>query len=368
MTSIPPDKPPDDRPPDEPGEPAHLDLDDSEDQPPRTIHDALFKSAFGDPGHAAVALQAILPPRVVRHIDWTSLEARHASIVDSGFKQQHGDLLFSARLESGGGEIFLWLLFEHQSSVDYWMSRRVLELSVEILQRWHAQNPEARRLPAILPVVLYHGREPWNAPTSFIELLDLTDEQRRDLGEYLLSYRFVLEDLRTTETADILARPLDPLGRLSLMAMKHGPDREMSEQLLALHEDIRALMATEQGRLKCFMVLRYTWHVNPYLDWDALVRELVPVVSPEFEDTMLTYAQKLEKKGFDKGIEKGREQGLEKGLEQGQRALLRRQFERRFGTLPGHVEQRIEQASSDEIDRWSTRILDARSLDDIFTP
>jgi hypothetical protein len=165
-----------------------------------------------------------------------------------------------------------------------------------------------------------------------------------------------LDDLRTAEDADIKARPLDPLTRLSLMVMKHGPAEELIERLVAHHDDIRALMATEHGRIGWFLILRYTWYVNPYIDRETLVRDLVPVIGPELEVTMLTYGQKLEQKGFDKG------------LEQGQRALLLRQFERRFGTLPGNVIERIEKASSDDIDRWGTRILDADSLDDIFTP
>jgi hypothetical protein len=221
-------------------------------------------------------------------------------------------------------------------------------------------------------VVLYHGREPWNAPTSFTDLFHLSDEERRDLGEYLISYRFLLDDLRTTGDAALSARPLDPLARLGLVVMKHGPAENLIDHLVAHHEDIRALMATEHGRAGWLLILRYTWYVNPYIDRETLVRDLVPVIGPELEDTMLTYGQKLEQKGFDRGLEKGLEQGLEKGLEQGleqgQRALLLRLFERRFGTLPGNVIERIERAGSDDIDRWGTRILDAGSLDDIFSP
>jgi predicted transposase YdaD len=362
-------KPPQDASGHRPG-PGDLDLDEG-DQPPRTIHDALFKAIFGDSRHAAAALQAIVPPRVARHIDWATLEPRHASVVDDQLRQQHGDLVFSARLQAGG-EVFVWLLFEHQSTVDYWMIRRLLELAMELLQRWHARHPDARHLPAILPVVLYHGREPWTAPTSFIDLFHLSDEERRDLGEYLISYRFLLDDLRVTEDAELRARPLEPLARLGQMVMKHGPAEDLTEHLVAHQEDIRALMATAHGRAGWLLILRYTWYVNPYIDWETLVRDLVPVIGPELEETMLTYGQKLEQKGFDKGLEqgleKGLEQGLEKGQEQGQRALLLRQFERRFGALPGNVIARIERASSDEIDRWSTRILDAHSLDDIFAP
>jgi Domain of unknown function (DUF4351) len=70
---------------------------------------------------------------------------------------------------------------------------------------------------------------------------------------------------------------------------------------------------------------------------------------------MLTYGQKLEQQGFDKGVEKG------------QRTTLLRQLTRRFGTLPEPVVARIADATSADIERWLGRILDATSLDDIFT-
>jgi hypothetical protein len=95
-------------------------------------------------------LRAILPPRVAGHIDWDTLEAEHASVVDDLFKQRHGDLVFSAQFRHGG-QGFLWLLFEHQSSVDRWM---ILLRQLE------------RREPAVVPGsghpppcgVLKHGR------------------------------------------------------------------------------------------------------------------------------------------------------------------------------------------------------------------
>jgi hypothetical protein len=88
---------------------------------PRTIHDAFFKRIFSDPRHAAAELRAVLPPRIVRHIEWPTLTIAHASLVSTRFKQHHGDLMFHARL-LGGRDALVWLLFEHQSSIDSWMS------------------------------------------------------------------------------------------------------------------------------------------------------------------------------------------------------------------------------------------------------
>ena len=76
--------------------------------------------------------------------------------------------------------------------------------------------------------------------------------------------------------------------------------------------------------------------------------------------------QQAMQQGLEQGLEAGLEKGLEKGLVIGEQKLLIRQITRRFGPLPDEIRQRIEQANIDQIEEWADRILDARSLADIF--
>jgi hypothetical protein len=153
-------------------------------EPPSQPHDGFFKLVFSDPARSAAELRVILPERVSRHIDWDSLQAVHASFVDAALNQRHGDLMFSARLVEGN-EAYLWLLFEHQSTIDRWMPLRMLEMAVEFLKGWRKEHPEALRLPAILPIVLYQGATPWTTPRTLAELYDLSEQALHDLGEFL---------------------------------------------------------------------------------------------------------------------------------------------------------------------------------------
>ena len=84
-------------------------------------------------------------------------------------------------------------------------------------------------------------------------------------------------------------------------------------------------------------------------------------------------AQGLEQgleKGFHNGIELGIKQGLEngvrKGREEGEAALLLRILERRFGPLPINVKHRIASTDAETLLVYGERVLDAKSLDDIF--
>jgi predicted transposase YdaD len=324
-------------------------------------HDGFFKSIFNDPVHAAAELRAILPARVSRHIDWNGLQTVHASFVDAALSQRHGDLMFSARLVEGH-EVYLWLLFEHQSTMDRWMPLRVLEMVVEFLKGWRKEHPEARRLPAILPIVLYQGATPWSAPCTLAELYDLSDQALRDLSDFLLSLRFLLDDLRVTPDDELIVRPVDDLVRVALVVMKHVTSEHLLALLMRLADEIARLMATEQGRIGLSGIVWYIHCVHPTLDRFAILQALSPIVGPELVTTMETYEQALERLYIEKVTRKAKNEGVQEG----EQKILLRQLARRFGALPEAVTARVMRASGEELERWSDRILDAASLDDVF--
>jgi predicted transposase YdaD len=324
---------------------------------PSQPHDGFFRSIFSDPVRAAAELRAILPERVARYIDWDSLQAVHASFVDAALSQRHGDLLFSARLKEGH-EAYLWLLFEHQSTVDRWMPLRVLEMAVEFLKGWRKEHPRAQRLPAILPIVLYQGATPWTAPRTLAELYDLSDQALHDLGEFLLSLRFVLDDLRVTPDDALMQRPVDDLARVALVVMKHVTSEHLLDQLARLHAEITRLLATEHGRTGLSSVLWYIECVHPKFKRHAVIGHLKPLVGPEIAKTMESYEETLKRMWIEKHTRLARDEG--------QQELLLRLLSRRFGSLPEAVIARVRDAGREDLERWFDRSLDAASLDEVF--
>ena len=51
---------------------------------------------------------------------------------------------------------------------------------------------------------------------------------------------------------------------------------------------------------------------------------------------------------------------------EGRVAALRRLLRKRFGPLPVELEKRLAAASSDQLDRYLDRVLDAGSLDEVL--
>ena len=72
----------------------------------------------------------------------------------------------------------------------------------------------------------------------------------------------------------------------------------------------------------------------------------------------MTLAQEL--------IQRGQHQGIQQGIHQGEAAVITRQLKRRFRQVPASYLTRIEQADAETLLSWSDKILDAKSLEEVF--
>jgi hypothetical protein len=46
--------------------------------------------------------------------------------------------------------------------------------------------------------------------------------------------------------------------------------------------------------------------------------------------------------------------------------MLQRQMTKRFGDLPAYAVERLQRATVDQLDRWGDRLLDAKTIADVF--
>jgi hypothetical protein len=69
---------------------------------------------------------------------------------------------------------------------------------------------------------------------------------------------------------------------------------------------------------------------------------------------------------IDEGRALGLKQGMAKGVVLGEARLLTKQLTLRFGPLPAEVTARMEEADTDALETWAGRLLDARTLDEVF--
>jgi predicted transposase/invertase (TIGR01784 family) len=321
-------------------------------------HDALFKAAFSQVEHAAGELRHVLPPALSARLDFSTLRLRRGTFVDEALKERQSDLLFSASL--GGPRLLLYLLFEHQSTVEALMAFRLLRYMVRIWERYLLEHPRSKRLPAIVPVVLHHSENGWTAATSFEELLDLDEAARAAVGEYVPRLRFLLDDISAEEDEALRARAMSAFARMVLWCLRHAREPETLVQRLGRWLDlVREVRRTPNGPAALRTLWRYILAANERGEPDEVLRRLLAAVGDEGKEEIVSVADKL--------VERGRQEGLQEGLQEGHRKVLLKQLRTRFGALPEAVVAQVNAAEAAELDRWSDRVLTAPTLADVLT-
>ena len=136
------------------------------------LHDENYKRLFASPLMVRDVLRACLPAHRLAAADFSSLGKLSAEYVSDELRTRHGDTVWHLRL--GRRRVFLLVLLEFQAQDDRWMALRILTYSGLLYQELvRNQAPEVvgERLPAVLPVVLYNGTEPWTAATDMGALI-----------------------------------------------------------------------------------------------------------------------------------------------------------------------------------------------------
>ena len=70
---------------------------------------------------------------------------------------------------------------------------------------------------------------------------------------------------------------------------------------------------------------------------------------------------------YDRITRESKAEGKAEGLAEGLANAILRMVARRFGAQPPEFEARIRNASVEELDRWTGRVLDVESATDLFT-
>jgi len=128
-------------------------------------HDRFFKELLARPEAAADFLANYLPSDIVAALDLSAPELAKDSFIDEDLRQHFSDLLYRVRLK-GGGDAFVYVLFEHKSAPDKWTAFQLLRYEVKIWETERRKGTES--LPLIFPLVFYHGQERWESASRLI--------------------------------------------------------------------------------------------------------------------------------------------------------------------------------------------------------
>lgn len=274
----------------------------------------------------------------MERLDLSTLERVGSSFISGDLRERRSDVIWKVRWrgEAKGG-VYLYVLLELQSTSYTFMAVRLLTyvglLLEEIIHREKLRPGD--RLPAVLPLVLYNGKRPWQAP---LDLASLFEEVPDSLRKYLPRLRYLMldENRLNLDLPDLAGNRVASLFRIETC--------EEVEKIPRLTRDLAALLPSpEEPELR-----------QTIGEWLAhVLRRIAPGVTiPDvinLEDTSM-----LEENLLDWG---------EKKRTEGKREMLLRLLERRFGPVPEAVRHKVEEIRSDRrLERLADKILTAGSL------
>ncbi|MCA9542739.1 MAG: Rpn family recombination-promoting nuclease/putative transposase [Myxococcales bacterium] len=324
-----------------------------------TPHDHLFQSLFAQPANAASLVASLLPPALVAALDLDRLSLRASSLPGLADGPRTADLVFEvpwrARTAPAANVI---LLCEHQSQADRWMPMRLIEYALGIWHRARRDDPKARRLPLVVPLVVHNGRHPWRGPRSLGELQAAPCKVLEAIAPHYFDGRFVLDDLPASLDDALRARSLTVAAELGLRMLRDART-DLSAGIRGAKRLFLAVEASASGLGALAAVVRYCLQVGGEDVLAALVQEIEPALSPSGKEAFMTGAEILRAEG--------RAEGRAAGLTEGAARVLLTQLRLRFGEIGPAVQQRIAQASVAELEAMSARILTADSLQAVLT-
>jgi predicted transposase/invertase (TIGR01784 family) len=272
-----------------------------------TLHDRLFKTTFSHLKAAQDFFQTHLPSPLVAALDWSTLQLMPGSFVDERLAEQSSDLLY--RLDWQQWPLYLYCLFEHQSTVDPDMPFRLLAYMVRIWEQHRRQNARGTKAPPILPIVLYQGPGAWTVSRQFLDWLAVPEELRAELAPYQPDFRHVLVNLAELSMQQM---GLDLLGRLTLSLMKavaEGRGLEWMEEVIPF---LGELLAQDNLAGQFRTLLRYLLHADA--NAPSTFGDLVSRIEDEtVKEKVMSIADQLIQQGREQGRQEGRQEGIARG-------------------------------------------------------
>ena len=237
--------------------------------------------------------------------------------------------IFHLEVESGNDPLMPWRMLQ------YWLLLRERFPLLEIVQH-----------------VLYIG-SPACSMTPRIE-------------EKNISFSYQLTDIRDID-GEVLLSSESPADRVLAVLAKMRNERVTIRRILASWAELPR--REREDLAQKLVILSGLRRLNDIVTEE--VQNMPIIIDPMENTTIRRWIEQGVEKGIQQGMAQGMHQGMQQGIEQGKdlgrASLLGKQLSRRFGYLPPGEEQRLKTARSDQLERWALRLIDASTLDEVFS-
>jgi predicted transposase/invertase (TIGR01784 family) len=306
-------------------------------------------------------LLEIVAGELVELIDFSQLSQINRSFIPDNLREQESDLVFSVPLhsESETDELLIYILIEHQSTVDSTMGFRVLFYMTQIWdsqrREWESDNvPKSQwRFRSILPILFYTGEQRWHTPLTLNAIMDIPDMFSR----FVPTFDILFLSVKETDESD-LTKSDHPLGwLLTVLQKEHANKEAIRTALIEAMSHINTLgeEQAQQRRRAISYLLLLILHRRP-ADEHAELSTLVDqqIEQPSDREEVGIMAQTMAEHLIEQGETRAKQEALLK--------LIRFQFE----SVPESVTNEITLIQSlARLDSLFERVLNAQTLDEI---
>jgi len=276
--------------------------------PDKPKHDEIFRKSMENPIVAKEFLATHLPKDVLVLIDSTTVKLEKDSFIEPDLSETISDVLFSVKFNYQDGYIFL--LLEHQSTVDKMMAVRLFKYMINICDLYLTTNPKAKSLPVIYPLIIYNGKKKYNASLNIWNLFSHPD----------LARGFGTNDCQLINVHDIPDEELKEKvwSGILLFFLKHIHERQLLKRWQEISYLLPKLSKITIGYDHIRNLLQYTLifiEQNDKIELEKILKN--SLTKEKGEELMPSIAQVWKEEGIQIGLQDGIKIGEARGEAKG---------------------------------------------------
>ena len=276
----------------------------------KDFYDRSYKKLFSHKGFVKHLLQGFVRLKWVELVDFDKITLEPVSFIDRLFKKKEADIIWKLPLKQGS-EVYLYLLLEFQSTVDQTMALRFASYILNFYAERIAKEKN-KRLPVVFPLLLYNGKQRWNAAKSLQEMIELVDPSLR---EYLIRFKYFALDIGSFGKRSLIKLRNNLVSAIFLLENARN-ENELDSVLKEIVEIVKSEMDKEMlARFGDWLEMLFKRTTKTEVNFEKIISE-----GSEYTmivETLIEMRKKWENKGIQKGMEKGKEKGLKEGIQKG---------------------------------------------------
>jgi predicted transposase/invertase (TIGR01784 family) len=271
-------------------------------------HDGLFRAAFENAELVESFSRENLPAEITENLDFSTMEQDKDTFIDQHLTRCYADVLYYIHFKDNPA--YLYFLYEHKSSEPDFPGLHLLKNMTFIWDKHLVKYKETKKLPPIIPMLVYHGEYAWKSSTSFISMFDIPVI----LEKYIPAFQYELYDISHIPEEQIKG---EVKLRIILMALRYIFQPEIMSRLKNIFQLFRELSDKADFNRYLELLLIYLGSNIKNVKAGQL-RDAVNEVLEKGGAMVNTIFQQIREESIEIGEQIGEQRGEKRGVQKGE--------------------------------------------------